>query len=66
MSVDRHPQREADAAPAQVPGQPGAGPGAVASHQDRLVSGGRWQLRQRQVDQLDRVIAGAGGGVAGS
>jgi hypothetical protein len=40
MGVDRHAQREPDAPVAQVPGQPGAGPGAVASHQHRQV--GRW------------------------
>jgi hypothetical protein len=45
-----------------MPGQPGAGPGAVASRQHRPLGGG--ELGQREVDQLDQVITGAGGGVA--
>jgi hypothetical protein len=49
-----------------VPGQPGAGPGAVRADQDRLAGGGRWQLRQRQLDQGEQVLGGAGGGVAWS
>ena len=46
---------------AQVPGQPGAGPGAVAADQDRLVPRGRWELGQGEVDQLDQILGGAGG-----
>ena len=65
MGVDRHPEGEPHATPAQVPGQPGAGPGAVAADQDRLVAGGRWQLRQCQVDQCDQVAGRTGGGVTG-
>jgi hypothetical protein len=66
MGVDLHPKRERNLALAQVPGQPGAGPGAVATDQDRLVSGGRWDLLQHQIDQLDQVIGGPRGGVAWS
>jgi hypothetical protein len=66
MGVDRHPNRESHATLAQVPGQPGAGPGAVAADQDRLVASGRGELLQRQIDQGDQVIGGTGGGVAWS
>jgi hypothetical protein len=38
VGVDRHAHREPHTLTAQVPGQPGAGPGAVASDQDRLVT----------------------------
>ena len=38
VGVDRHTHREPHILIAQVPGQPGAGPGAVASDQDRLVT----------------------------
>jgi hypothetical protein len=61
VGVDRHPKREPHAALAQVPGQPGAGPGAVDADQDRLVGGGRWQLRQRQLDQAIRSSRRRGG-----
>jgi hypothetical protein len=64
MSVDLHAKREADATPAEVPGQLGAGPGTGRTDQDRLVGCGRWQLLQRQVDQGDQVIAATGWGVA--
>jgi hypothetical protein len=64
MGVERHPNRESDAPLAQVPGQPGAGPGAVARDQDGLVPSGSRQLLQRQIDQLDQIIGGTGGGVA--
>jgi DNA-binding MarR family transcriptional regulator len=50
MGVDRHAKPEPDPLVGQVPGQPGAGSGAVASHQHGLV-GGR-QLRQGEVHQL--------------
>jgi hypothetical protein len=66
MGVDLHPKRERDLALAQMPGQPGACPGAVATDQDRLVSGGRWPLLQHQIDQGDQIIGGTGGGVAWS
>ena len=48
----------------QVPGQPGAGPGAVAADQDRLLAWGHWELGQGQVDQLDQVVSAASRGVA--
>jgi hypothetical protein len=64
MGVDRHPHREPHTLIAQVPGQPGAGPGAVAANQDRLVTRGSGELGQGEVDQLDQVIAGTGWDVA--
>jgi hypothetical protein len=66
VGVDRHPQGEPDLIVAEVPGQPGAGPGAVAADQDRLLPGGCWELGQGQVDQLDQIVGAAGGGVAWS
>jgi hypothetical protein len=66
VGIDRHPQREPDLVLAEVPGQPGAGPGAVAADQDRLLSRGCWELGQGQLDQLDQLDGAAGGGVAWS
>jgi len=52
MGVDLHAQGEPDAALAQVPGQPGAGPGAVGADQHRpLVSR---ELGQGEVDHSIR------------
>jgi hypothetical protein len=65
VGVDRHAHRESHALLAQVPGQPGAGPGAVASDQDRLVMCGPGELGQGEIDQLDQIIAGTGRGVTG-
>jgi hypothetical protein len=47
-----------------VPSELGAGPGAVASDQDWLVTRGGGELREGEVDQLDQIIAGTSGGVA--
>jgi len=63
MLVDRHPEREPDLVVAQVPGESGAGAGAVASHQDRLLAD-RGKLGEGEVGQLDQVSSAAGGGVA--
>ena len=63
MGVNLHPNREPDTLVAEVPGQLGAGPGAVASHQHRLV-GGR-QLGQGEVDQLDQVSLPPAGALPG-
>src|SRR6266511_3836619 len=63
MLVDRHSEREPDLVVAQVPGEPGAGAGAVASHQDRLLAD-RGKLGEGEVGQLDQVSSAAGGGVA--
>jgi hypothetical protein len=65
MGVNLHPNRESDATLAQVPGQPGAGPGTVATDQNRLVGCGRWQLLQRQIDQGDEIIGGTGAALPG-
>ena len=64
MGVDRHPQREPDLVVAEVPGELGAGPGAVASDQHRPVPRGPGQLRQGEIDQLDQIISAASRGVA--
>jgi hypothetical protein len=66
MLVDRHAEGEADLALVQVPGQPAAGPGAVAAHQDRLGMGGNGELGQGQLDQCDQVTGITSGGVAWS
>jgi hypothetical protein len=64
MGLERRDHREPDTLLAQVPDQPGAGPGAIRAHQHRLLVAAGGQLRQGEVDQLDQVIAGAGRGVA--
>jgi hypothetical protein len=66
VGVDRHPKGEPDLGVAEVPGEPGAGPGAVAADQDRLLSRGCWELGEGEVDQLDQIVGAAGGGVAWS
>jgi hypothetical protein len=64
MGVDLHAEGEGDLALAQVPGQAAAAAGAVATDQNRLVTSGRWQLRQGQINQVDQIIGGTGSGVA--
>jgi hypothetical protein len=48
MLIDLHAQREPDTLVAWVPGQPGAGPGAIRAHQHRLLVADGGQLRQRR------------------
>jgi hypothetical protein len=60
--VGLHAKREPHPAVAQVPGQRAAAAGAVRADQDRPVGGG--QLRQGEIDQLDKVAGRARGGVA--
>jgi hypothetical protein len=64
VGIDRHAEREPHALIAQVPGELGARPGAVAADQDRQVPGGPGELGQGQVDQGDQVISAARWGVA--
>jgi hypothetical protein len=65
VGVDRHAHREPHTLLAQLPSQPGAGPGAVASDQDRLVTGGGGQLREARSTSSIRSAAPPAGALPG-
>jgi len=62
--IGRQADREPHATLAEMAGQRGGGADGAGADQQRLRSGGAWQLRQRQVDHLDVVGGGGGAGVA--
>jgi hypothetical protein len=62
--VSRQADREPHATLAQVVNQRVGGAAGVGPHHDRLGAGGRWELGEREVDQLDVVGGGVGAGIA--
>jgi hypothetical protein len=62
--VGRQADREPHATRAKVVGEGVGGAGGVGPHHHRLLPGGRWELRQRQVGDLGVVGGGVGAGVA--
>ena len=62
--VGRQADREPHATLAKMAGKGVGGAAGVGAHHDRLVPGGRWELREREIDDLDVVGGGVGAGVA--
>jgi hypothetical protein len=55
--VGRQADREPHATLAKMAGKGVGGAAGVGAHHDRLVPGGRWELREREIDDLDVVGA---------
>jgi hypothetical protein len=62
--IGRQADREPDATRVQVVSEGMSGTAGVGADQDRLVTGGRWELRQGQLDDVDVVSGGVGAGIA--